>query len=68
MARVSIYLSYGSLASQYDTKVTAAPSSVTNLGEVKFPAADLFDGFFKLELRDAKGGTDLIEFLLARQR
>ena len=55
VARVSIYLLDGSLASQYDTKVTAEPSSVTNLGEVKFPPRISSTHFLKLELRDAKG-------------
>jgi hypothetical protein len=55
VARVSIYLLDGTLASQYDTKVTAEPSSVTNLGEVKFPPRISSTHFLKLELRDAKG-------------
>ena len=54
VARVSIYLLDGTLASQYDTKVTAEPSSVTNLGEVKFPPRISSTHFLKLELRDAK--------------
>jgi hypothetical protein len=58
LARVSIYRLDGSLASQYDTKVTAEPSSATSLGEVKFPASIDSTHFLKLELRDAKG--DLI--------
>jgi hypothetical protein len=55
VARVSIYLLDGTLASQYDTKVTAEPSSVTNLGEVKFPPRISSTHFLNLELRDAKG-------------
>jgi hypothetical protein len=55
VARVSIYHLDGSLASQYDTKVTAEPSSATSLGEVKFPPVLTSTHFLKLELLDAQG-------------
>ncbi len=54
-ARVSIYRLDGSLASQYDTKVTAEPSAAASLGEVKFPPLLASTHFLKLELLDAKG-------------
>jgi hypothetical protein len=54
-ARVSIYRLDGSLASQYETKVTAEPSSATSLGEVQFPASLDSTHFLKLELLDSQG-------------
>jgi hypothetical protein len=55
VARVSIYRLDGSLASQVEKKLTAAPSSATNLGAVEFPAALAATHFLKLELVDAQG-------------
>jgi hypothetical protein len=55
VARVSIYHLDGSLASQYEAKVTAEPSSATSLGDVKFPALLTSTHFLKLELTDAQG-------------
>jgi hypothetical protein len=55
LARVSIYHLDGSLASQYDTKVTAEPSAAASLGEVKFPASLDSTHFLKLELLDSQG-------------
>jgi len=55
VARVSIYHLDGSLASQYDTKVTAAPDAATNLGPVNFPPVLAATHFIKLELLDAQG-------------
>jgi len=55
LARVSIYLLDGALASRYETKVTAEPSSAINLGPVKFPDLLASTHFLKLELDDAEG-------------
>jgi hypothetical protein len=55
VARVSIYHLDGSLASQYETKLTAEPSSATNLGKVVFPDVLTATHFLKLELTDAQG-------------
>jgi len=55
VARVSIFYLDGSLASQYETKLTAEPSSATNLGKVVFPDALAATHFLKLELTDAQG-------------
>ncbi len=55
VARVSVYLLDGSLAAQYETKVTAEASSATSLGPVKFPELLASTHFLKLELDDAQG-------------
>ena len=55
VARVSIFYLDGSLASQYETKLTAEPSSATNLGKVVFPDSIASTHFLKLELTDAQG-------------
>ena len=55
VARVSIYHLDGSLAAQYDTKVTAASDVATDLGPVNFPPVLATTHFLKLELLDAKG-------------
>ena len=55
VAHVSVYLLDGSLATQYETKVTAEPSSATSLGPVKFPDLLTSTHFLKLELDDAQG-------------
>jgi len=54
-ARVSIYNLDGTLASQHDTPVTAAPDVATNLGEVEIPEAASQVHFIKLDLLDAQG-------------
>jgi hypothetical protein len=55
VARVSVYLLDGSLAAQYQTKVTAEASSAINLGPVRFPDLLTATHFLKLELSDAQG-------------
>jgi len=55
VARVSIYHLDGSLVTQYETKLTAEPSSATNLGKVAFPDVLAATHFLKLELTDAQG-------------
>jgi beta-galactosidase/beta-glucuronidase len=55
IAHVSVYQLNGVLASQYDVKVTAPPSSTTNLGPIKFPDSIISTHFLKLELHDAQG-------------
>jgi len=55
VARVSVYRLDGSLASQYDTKLTAAPDAATSLGPVNFPPDLAATHFLKLELLDAAG-------------
>jgi len=54
-AHVFIYRLDGSLASEYEDKVTAAGSSVTDLGPVKFPESLTSTHFLKIVLRDEKG-------------
>jgi hypothetical protein len=54
-AHVFIYHLDGSLASEYEDKVTAPASSVTNLGKVKFPESLASTHFLRLDLRDEKG-------------
>jgi hypothetical protein len=54
-AHVFVYKLDGTLASEYEDKVAAAGSSVTNLGKVKFPESLASTHFLKLELRDEKG-------------
>jgi hypothetical protein len=51
-AHVFIYHLDGELASEYEDKVTAPASAVTNLGKVKFPASLASTHFLRLELRD----------------
>jgi Exo-beta-D-glucosaminidase Ig-fold domain/Glycosyl hydrolases family 2, sugar binding domain/Glycosyl hydrolases family 2/Glycosyl hydrolases family 2, TIM barrel domain len=55
VAHVSVYHLDGSLASQYDVKVTALASSVTSFGPVKFPTPLTATHFLKLDLHDAEG-------------
>jgi hypothetical protein len=55
VARVSAYLLDGSLATQYETKVMAKPSSATSLGPAKFPDLLTATHFLRLELDDAQG-------------
>jgi beta-galactosidase/beta-glucuronidase len=55
VAHVSVYQLNGGLASQYDVKVTAPPSSATNLGPIKFPETLISTHFLKLELNDSQG-------------
>jgi hypothetical protein len=55
VARVSIYHLDGSIASKYDTKVTAQPDAATSLGPVNFPTVLTTTHFLKLELLDAAG-------------
>jgi len=55
VARVSVYLLDGSLATQYETKVKVEPSAATNLGPIKFPDLLTATHFLKLELDDAQG-------------
>jgi len=55
VARVSVYLLDGTLATLYETKVTAEASSATSLGPVKFPSLLTATHFLKLELEDAQG-------------
>ena len=55
VAHVTIYRLDGTLAHQYDAKVTSAPSSAIDLGLVEFPPALASTHFLKLELRDAQG-------------
>ena len=55
VARVSVYLLDGSLATQYQTKVKAEASSAVNLGPVRFPELLTATHFLKLELDDAQG-------------
>ncbi|MGD0940119.1 MAG: sugar-binding domain-containing protein [Terracidiphilus sp.] len=55
VAHVSVYLLDGSLAEQYETKVTAEASSATSFGPVKFPDLLTSTHFLKLELDDAQG-------------
>jgi beta-galactosidase/beta-glucuronidase len=57
VAHVSVYHLDGSVASEYDVKVTAPPSSATSLGPVEFPASLTATHFLKLDLRDAEGKT-----------
>ena len=52
-AHVAVYKLDGSLTSEYDVKVAAPASSVTNLGPVSFPASLTSTHFLKLDLRDA---------------
>jgi len=55
VAHVSVYHLDGSLASEYDLKVTAPPSSATSLGPIKFPDSLVSTHFLKLDLRDSQG-------------
>jgi Glycosyl hydrolase 2 galactose-binding domain-like/Exo-beta-D-glucosaminidase Ig-fold domain/Glycosyl hydrolases family 2/Glycosyl hydrolases family 2, TIM barrel domain len=55
VARVSVYNLDGTLAYQFETKVTAEPDVATNLGLIEFPATLSSVHFLKLELRDATG-------------
>ena len=55
VAHVAVYLLDGTMATQYDAKVTAAPSSATTLGPVQFPANLTATHFLKLDLHDAQG-------------
>jgi len=55
VARVSIYRLDGTLAHQYDVKVTAPPSSASSFGAVEFFPAIFTTQFIKMELRDARG-------------
>jgi len=55
VAHVSVYLLDGSLAMQYETKVTAEGSAATSLGPVKFPDLLSTTHFLKLELDDSEG-------------
>ena len=54
-ARIAIYNLDGSLASERDTKVTAAPEAATDLGAIDFPANLSAVHFVKLDLRDKAG-------------
>jgi hypothetical protein len=56
-AHVAVYQLDGSLAKEYDVKVTAAASAVTGLGQVEFPETLRATHFLKLDLRDAEGKT-----------
>ena len=55
VAHVSIYNLDGSLASEYDEKVTALPSLATTLGPVKFPPSLASTHFLKLDLHNSVG-------------
>jgi hypothetical protein len=55
VALVSIYNLDGSLASEYDQKVTAPPSLATTVGPVKFPPSLAATHFLKLDLHDSTG-------------
>ena len=55
VAHVSIYHLDGSVAHEYDVKVTAPPDVATNLGPVEFPPNLTSTHFIKLDLRDAQG-------------
>jgi hypothetical protein len=54
-AHIFIYRLDGSLVAEYENKVTAAPSSVTNVGEMKSPESLSNTHFLRLELRDEHG-------------
>ncbi|MGA2048393.1 MAG: sugar-binding domain-containing protein [Terracidiphilus sp.] len=54
-AHVFIYHLNGALASEYENKVSAPGSAVTNLGKVKFPESLDSTHFLKLDLRDEHG-------------
>jgi hypothetical protein len=54
VARVSIYDLDGTLASNYEVKVTAPASLATTLGPVKFPPSLAATHFLKLDLLDSK--------------
>jgi hypothetical protein len=54
-AHVFIYRLDGALASEYEDKVTAPGSAVTNLGKVKFPESLASTHFLRLDLRDEHG-------------
>ena len=55
MAHVAIYHLDGSIAHEYEVKVTAPPDAATDLGPVQFPANLTTTHFIKLDLRDAQG-------------
>ncbi len=55
VAHVSIYHLDGSVAHEYDVKVTAPPDVATNLGPVEFPKTLTSTHFINLDLRDAQG-------------
>ncbi|MGA8731001.1 MAG: sugar-binding domain-containing protein [Terracidiphilus sp.] len=55
VAHVSIYHLDGSIAHEYDVKVTAPPDVATNLGPVEFPKMLTSTHFINLDLRDAQG-------------
>jgi len=55
IAHVTIYNLDGTVASERDTQVTAAPSAVTSLGKIDLPAAVSSVHFIKLDLHDAQG-------------
>ena len=55
VAHVSIYHLDGSIAHEYDVKVTAPPDVATNLGPVEFPKTLTSTHFINLDLRDAQG-------------
>jgi hypothetical protein len=54
-AHVAVYNLDGSLAYEHETKLTAAPDAVSDLGPIDFPAALSAVHFIKLDLRDAAG-------------
>ena len=54
-AHVGVYRLDGSLAKEYDVKVTAPASAATNLGAVEFPDALAATHFLRLDLKDADG-------------
>ncbi|MGA2570435.1 MAG: sugar-binding domain-containing protein [Terracidiphilus sp.] len=55
VARIAVYDLDGSLACQHESKLTAAPDLVTDLGLIDFPANLSAVHFIKLELRDPAG-------------
>ncbi len=55
VVHVAIYQLNGSIAHEYDVKVTAPPEAATSLGAVQFPPALTTTHFIKLDLRDAQG-------------
>ncbi len=55
VAHVAIYRLDGTVAHEYDVKVTAPPDMATNLGPVEFPSTLNTTHFIKLDLRDADG-------------
>jgi hypothetical protein len=55
VAHISIYNMDGSVAALHETKVTAQPEAVTDLGPVDFPATLSVIHFIKLDLVDASG-------------